>query len=359
MSAFCGKYTEELIATAAYIATPGKGILAADESTGTIGKRLASINVENVETNRRALRQLLFTTPGALDHISGVILFEETLYQSSDAGVPFVQILKDGGVIPGIKVDKGVVVLAGTNGDTTTQGLDDLGKRCQKYYEAGARFAKWRAVLKIGEHEPSQLAIDQNAQGLARYAIICQENGLVPIVEPEILVDGAHSIERCAYVTEMVLAAVYKALNEQHVLLEGTLLKPNMVTPGSDAAKVAPEVVAEHTVKALQRTVPAAVPGIMFLSGGQSEVEATANLNAMNALKGVKKPWTLSFSFGRALQQSTLKAWGGKPENIEAAQKAFLIRCKDNSDATLGTYNPKEQGLSAATESLHVKDYKY
>lgn len=349
---------DELIANAAYIGTPGKGILAADESTGTIGKRLASINVENIETNRRGLRELLFCTPGALQYLSGVILFEETLYQQTASGKPFVEVLKEGGVLPGIKVDKGTVDLKGTNGETTTQGHDDLGKRCAKYYDAGARFAKWRAVLNIGPTEPSQLAINENANGLARYAIICQENGLVPIVEPEILVDGPHDINRCAQVTESVLAACYKALNDHHVLLEGTLLKPNMVTPGSDAKKVAPEVIAEYTVRALQRTVPPAVPAIVFLSGGQSEEEATLNLNAMNQLKG-KKPWSLSFSFGRALQQSTLKAWAGKEENIEKARTAFLCRCKANSEATLGTYKGDAANGEGVSESLHVKDYKY
>ncbi|XP_028789986.1 fructose-bisphosphate aldolase 8, cytosolic [Neltuma alba] len=358
MSSFVSKYQDELIANAAYIGTPGKGILAADESTGTIGKRLASINVENVETNRRGLRELLFTAPGALQYLSGVILFEETLYQKTASGKPFVDVLKEGGVLPGIKVDKGTVELAGTNGETTTQGLDGLAQRCQKYYEAGARFAKWRAVLKIGPNEPSELAIHENAYGLARYAVLCQENGLVPIVEPEILVDGPHDINKCAAVTERVLAAVYKALNDHHVLLEGTLLKPNMVTPGSDAPKVAPEVIAEYTVRALQRTVPAAVPAIVFLSGGQSEEEATLNLNAMNKLKG-KKPWSLSFSFGRALQQSTLKAWAGKDENIPKAQAALLSRCKANSQATLGTYKGDAQLGEGAAESLHVKDYKY
>lgn len=263
-------FVEELIKNAKYIATPGKGILAADESTGTIGKRLASINVENIESNRQALRELLFTSPNALSHLSGVILFEETLYQKTSDGKPFVEVLQENNVIPGmvenfdivslvdssvfldflftslmfntlisgIKVDKGTVELAGTNGETTTQGLDSLGARCAQYYKAGARFAKWRAVLKIGPTEPSELSIQQNAQGLARYAIICQENGLVPIVEPEILTDGDHDIKKCAAATELVLAAVYKALNEQHVLLEGTLLKPNMVTPGSDSPKV-------------------------------------------------------------------------------------------------------------------------
>ncbi|XP_010252855.1 PREDICTED: fructose-bisphosphate aldolase, cytoplasmic isozyme 1-like [Nelumbo nucifera] len=357
MSAFVGKYAEELIKNAKYIATPGKGILAADESTGTIGKRLASINVENIETNRRELRELLFTSPNALAYLSGVILFEETLYQKTSDGKPFVEVLEENNVIPGIKVDKGTVDIAGTKGETTTQGFDSLGARCQQYYKAGARFAKWRAVLKIGPNEPSELAIQQNAQGLARYAIICQENGLVPIVEPEVLTDGNHDINKCAAVTETVLAAVYKALNDHHVLLEGTLLKPNMVTPGSDSPKVAAEVIAEYTVTALRRTVPPAVPGIVFLSGGQSEEEATLNLNAMNKLD-VVKPWTLSFSFGRALQQSTLKTWGGKKENVKAAQEAFLARCKANSVATLGKYTGGSGG-ALASESLYVKGYKY
>ncbi|KAK2401071.1 Fructose-bisphosphate aldolase 6, cytosolic [Trifolium repens] len=358
MSSFKSKYEDELIANAAYIGSPGKGILAADESTGTIGKRFANISVENNEPNRRVLRELLFTAPGCLECLSGVILFEETLYQKTAAGVPFVEVLKKGGVLPGIKVDKGTVELPGTNGETTTQGLDDLGQRCKKYYEAGARFAKWRAVLKIGPNEPSPLSIHENAYGLARYAVICQENGLVPIVEPEILVDGSHDIAKCADVTERVLAACYKALSDHHVLLEGTLLKPNMVTPGSDSPKVAPEVIAQHTVRALLRTVPAAVPAIVFLSGGQSEEEATVNLNAMNKLKG-KKPWTLTFSYGRALQQSTLKAWGGKDENIPKAQAALLVRCKANSEATLGNYQGNANLGDGASESLHVKDYKY
>ncbi|KAL9444764.1 hypothetical protein AB3S75_017864 [Citrus x aurantiifolia] len=357
MSAFVGKYAEELIKNAKYIATPGKGILAADESTGTIGKRLASINVENIESNRQALRELLFTSPNALSFLSGVILFEETLYQKTSDGKPFVEVLQENNVIPGIKVDKGTVEIAGTNGETTTQGFDSLGARCQQYYKAGARFAKWRAVLKIGPTEPSELSIQQNAQGLARYAIICQENGLVPIVEPEVLTDGSHDIKTCAAVTETVLAAVYKALNDHHVLLEGTLLKPNMVAPGSDSPKVAAEVIAEYTVTALRRTVPPAVPGIVFLSGGQSEEEATVNLNAMNKLE-VLKPWTLSFSFGRALQQSTLKIWGGKKENVAKAQDAFSVRCKANSEATLGKYTGDSAG-GLASESLYVKGYKY
>ncbi|CAM8948379.1 unnamed protein product [Rhodiola kirilowii] len=357
MSAFVGKYADELIKNAKLIATPGKGILAADESTGTIGKRLSSINVENIESNRQALRELLFTAPDALNYLSGVILFEETLYQKKIDGTPFVEFLQENNVVPGIKVDKGTVDIAGTNSETTTQGLDSLGARCAEYYKAGARFAKWRAVLKIGPTEPSELSIQQNAQGLARYAIICQENGLVPIVEPEILTDGDHDINKCAAVTETVLAATYKALNDHHVLLEGTLLKPNMVTPGSDSPKVTPELIAEYTVRALRRTVPPAVPGIVFLSGGQSEEEATLNLNAMNKLE-LLKPWTLSFSFGRALQQSTIKAWGGKKENVATAQSTFLERAKANSEASLGKYTGGSGG-GAASESLYVKGYKY
>ncbi|CAI9093927.1 OLC1v1029536C1 [Oldenlandia corymbosa var. corymbosa] len=238
--------------------------------------------------------------------------------------------------------------------------LDDLAKRCQDYYKDGSRFAKWCAVLKIGANEPSQLAINENANGLARYAIICQQNGLVPIVEPEVLVDGPHDIDKCAEVTERVLAACYKALNDHHVLLEGTLLKPNMVTPGSDAAqKATPEKIAEYTVRALQRTVPPAVPAVVFLSGGQSEEEATVNLNAMNKLE-TKKPWSLTFSFGRALQQSTLKAWAGKEEKIKKAQDALFARCKANSDATRGKYVQGSTSLTPdATKSLHKKDYTY
>lgn len=339
MSAFVGKYADELMRTAKYIATLGKGILAADESTatGTIGKRLAVANIENTESNRHALRELLFTAPGAADYLSGVILYEETLYQKTSDGRPFVDVLAAGGVVPGVKVDTGLVGIAGTDGETATQGLDALGARCARYYEGGARFAKWRAVLRIGPGAPSELAVRQNAEGLARYAAICQENGLVPILEPEILTGGAHDIRTCAAVTERVLAAVYKSLNDHRVLLEGTLLKPSMVTPGSGSPQVGAEAIAEYTVAALRRTVPPAVPGIMFLSGGQSDEEASQNLNAMNKL-GVVKPWTLSFSFGRALQQSAVKKWAGKKENVAAAQAIFLARCKANSEATLGTY---------------------
>jgi fructose-bisphosphate aldolase class I len=265
--------------------------------------------------------------------------------------------LQSKNIIPGIKVDAGVVPLAGTDGETETQGICDLGKRCAKYYAQGARFAKWRAVLKIDAATgcPSELSVHQNAQGLARYAAICQENGLVPIVEPEILSDGAHSIDVCAAVTERVLAACYKALADHHVLLEGTLLKPNMVLSGAQAATKADVATAGYlTVRTLSRTVPPAVPGIVFLSGGQSEEEATAHLTAMNQVESVHHPWALTFSFGRALQASALKAWGGKKENWAAGQAAFMARARGNSEATLGRGD-----LSAKGESLYVKDYKY
>lgn len=282
------------------------------------------------------------------------ILFEETLYQNANDGTPFVNVLKELNVIPGIKVDAGVVPLPGTDGETETQGIDNLGKRCAKYYQQGARFAKWRAVLKIGPNEPSPLSIHQNAYGLARYAAICQENGLVPIVEPEILSDGTHPIDVCAEVTERVLGAVYKALNDHKVLLEGTLLKPNMVLNGAEGPKADVKTSAWLTVRTLSRTVPPAVTGIVFLSGGQSEEEATGMLVAMNQVTDLPKPWALSFSYGRALQSSALKAWGGKKDQIKAGQDAFYARAKANGEATLGKGDVEAKG-----ESLYVKDYKY
>jgi fructose-bisphosphate aldolase class I len=354
-----GKYDEELIANANKIATPGKGILAADESTGTIGQRFSKINLENNEENRRAYRDLLFSTKSDVNkYISGVILFDETFYQKAADGTPFPELLKQQDIIPGIKVDKGTVTLPGTDGETATTGLDGLGDRCKKYYEGGARFAKWRAVLKISANAPSQLGIQENAHTLARYAVICQENGLVPIVEPEVLMDGTHSIEVSADVTERVLAAVFKALNDHHVLLEGILLKPNMVLPGTQSEnKPGADVIAKYTVRTLQRTVPPAVPGITFLSGGQSEAEATANLNAINKVPG-KKPWTLSFSYGRALQSSIIKVWNGDKNNIDAAREIYLQRARFNGLAVLGKYEGEAAG-GAANESLYVKDYKY
>jgi len=286
-----------------------------------------------------------------------VILYEETLYQKAEDGTPFVEILKKKGVIPGIKVDKGLVNIFGTDEETATQGLDGLAARCAEYYKAGARFAKWRAALKIGKGCPSELAIAENAHGLARYAIICQENGLVPIVEPEVMMDGSHSLEECAIATERVLAGVVKVLHDNHVFLEGSLLKPNMVTPGHsspDYKTCTPEQIAKATVTVLQRTIPIAIPGIMFLSGGQSEEEASRNLNAMNTLQ-TKIPWSLSFSYGRALQHSCLDAWKGQKENIPKAQQAFLARAKANSEAQLGKYG----GGSSGNQSLFQEGYKY
>ena len=352
------KYKDELIANAKAIAKLGKGILAADESTGTIGNRFKGINVENSEENRRAYRELLFLSEGIEEYISGVILYEETLYQSTKDGEKFVDVLKRKGILPGIKVDKGTVVIGGTNNETATQGLDDLGKKCAQYYADGARFAKWRAVLRIGKDEPSRVAILENAHGLARYAAICQENGLVPIIEPEVLVDGTHTIDESAAKSEKVFAEVIKACQDQAILFEGALLKPNMITHGSDCeTKASAQEIAWKTVRTLLRTVPGAIPGIMFLSGGQSEDQATENLNEMNKITTVAKPWNLSFSYGRALQHSCLRAWLGKPENVAEAQRVLLERARNNSQATFGTF--KSTGSTYGNESLHVKNYVY
>ncbi|XP_058142085.1 fructose-bisphosphate aldolase A isoform X1 [Dasypus novemcinctus] len=351
---------KELSDIAHRIVAPGKGILAADESTGSIAKRLQSIGTENTEENRRFYRQLLLTADDRVNPcIGGVILFHETLYQKADDGRPFPQVIKSKGGVVGIKVDKGVVPLAGTNGETTTQGLDGLSERCAQYKKDGADFAKWRCVLKIGEHTPSSLAIKENANVLARYASICQQNGIVPIVEPEILPDGDHDLKRCQYVTEKVLAAVYKALSDHHIYLEGTLLKPNMVTPGHACTqKFSSEQIAMSTVTALRRTVPPAVPGVTFLSGGQSEEEASINLNAINKCP-LPKPWALTFSYGRALQASALKAWGGKKENKKAAQEEYVKRALANSLACQGKYAPSGQAGAAASESLFISNHAY
>lgn len=355
------KYYYVYIAAKA-IAAPGKGILAADESTGTIGSRFKAIDVENNEVNRRKYRQLLFDTENLNEAISGVILYEETLMSSHSDGTPFPDLLRSKNIIVGIKVDMGVQPLAGTPGETVTQGIDNLGARCAKYYEKGARFAKWRAVLHIKDTigaTPSQVAIDENAQTLARYASICQMNGLVPIVEPEVLMDGDFSIEVAAAMTERVLAGVYKALSDHHVMLEGTLLKPNMVRSGSDAAVQATAAeIGLATVRVLQHTVPCAVPGITFLSGGMSEEDATLALNAINNAPG-PRPWSLTFSYGRALQQSCLKAWRGDDANIAEAQRVLLVRAKANSEACRGIYQGAAGGTGAGNESLHVKNYVY
>jgi len=359
MSNLSAERKAELKRVAESIVAPGKGILAADESTGTIGKRLASIGVENTEENRRLYRQLLFTCDKSIgESLGGVILFHETLYQKDDNGKPFVELIKDLGVNPGIKVDKGIVPLIGDEG--TTQGLDGLGERCAQYYKDGCTFAKWRCVIKIDTDRsmPTDVAIQENAQVLARYASICQSNGLVPIVEPEILIDGTHDLATSQKVTERVLSFVYKTLSDHDVYLEGTLLKPNMVTPGQSCpTKADPTEIAVATVTALRRTVPSAMPGITFLSGGQAELESTANLNAINQVD-LLRPWALSFSFGRALQASVLKAWGGQKENVAAAQKVLLHRAGMNGLAARGKYEGEQAG-SAADQSLFVANHKY
>jgi len=354
-------FRAELKETAERISRRGFGILAADESTGTIGKRFESIKLENNEENRRKYRELLFTTPGFEQHISGVILYEETTKQSLKDGKKFIDILKEKGVIPGIKVDKGTAVIPGTKDETATLGLDDLAKRAKEFYDIGCRFAKWRAVLKISADGcPSDVAIQENAWGLARYAAICQANGLVPIVEPEVLSDGDHSIDVCARASQKVFAAVFKALSDNHVFLEGILLKPNMITPGASfpgKEKVTAQEIAFKTVTVLSRTVPPAVPGIMFLSGGQSEEDATLNLNAMNQITQIKTPWSLSFSYGRALQHTTIKTWNGHDENLQKAQDVLIHRAKSNGEAQLGKF--QGSGSEGSKESLFVGSYIY
>ena len=332
-------FTQELANTVAELTAPGKGILAADESVGTIEKRLKAVNVANTEEARRDYRELLFSTPGLGDFISGVILFEETLKQKSVAGVPLPELLKVQGMVPGIKVDKGTVALSEFPGETVTQGLDGLAQRLSEYKLLGARFAKWRAVIHIGTGIPTPQAIANNAHALARYAAICQEQGVVPIVEPEVLMDGDHTLATSARVTEEVLHAVFHALHRQRVALEYMILKPNMVVPGSACAEQAtPQQVAQATLICLRRTVPAAVPGIAFLSGGQSETIATANLHALNAT-AEKQPWVLSFSYGRALQASVLQTWRGEVANKSAAQQTLFKRARLNSAATQGQYS--------------------
>jgi fructose-bisphosphate aldolase class I len=319
--------------------SPGKGILAADESTGTIEKRFKGINVPNTEENRRSYRDMLFTTRGLPDHISGVILYDETLRQKSSDGTPFAQLLARQGILPGIKVDTGAKPMALCPGETITEGLDGLAKRCTEYVQLGAKFAKWRAVITIGRGIPSEACVLANAHALARYAAICQASGLAPIVEPEVLMDGDHTIDRCEEVTEWTLREVFAALAAQRVKPEEMVLKPSMVVSGKDCPKQAGVAeVAERTVKVLKRTVPAAVPSIAFLSGGQSDELATQHLDAMNKLKGGALPWVLSFSYGRALQQPSLKAWRGSNANIAAAQAALAHRARMNGLAAMGQY---------------------
>jgi fructose-bisphosphate aldolase class I len=332
--------TTELEHTVNDMVQAGKGILAADESAPTIAKRFAAIGVESTEENRRSYRSMLFTTPGIAEFVSGVILFEETLTQQADDGTALPLVLSKQGVVPGIKVDKGLVPLANAPGDKITQGLDGLAGRLQHYKSLGARFAKWREVYPISDRNPTPLGIDANAEMLARYAAICQTEGLVPIVEPEVLIDGDHSMTRSAEVIETVLHAVFQALQRHRVMPECIVLKPSMVTPGKQHPSPAtPEEVATATLRVFRRAVPAAVPGINFLSGGQTPQEATANLNAMNALFP-DSPWELSFSYGRALQEPALQAWQGSAQNSTATQQALYKRARLNGAARSGTYTP-------------------
>lgn len=329
---------EQLAETAQAMVAKGKGIIAIDESTGTIGKRFEQVGIANNEENRRAYRELLLTTPKLSEHISGAILFDETLRQSTKAGVPFAKYLTQNGIIPGIKVDKGTHALAGFPGELVTEGLDGLRARLEEYYKLGARFAKWRAVITIGEDMPSGTCIDVNAHALARYAALCQEQGLVPMVEPEVLLDGDHDIQTAYEVTEVVLRGVFDALYSQNVMLEGTILKASMVLPGQDCDEEADvEEVAEATLMCLKSSVPAILPGIVFLSGGQSDEEATAHLDAMNRMG--PNPWPLSFSYGRAMQSAALKLWSQDiVNNVAKAQATVHARAKANGLAALGKW---------------------
>jgi len=331
-------------ATALAMVAPGKGILAADESTGTMDKRLTPVlaETEPTEEYRRAFRELMFTTDGAEEHISAAILFDETMRHSASDGTPLPEVLKAQGIIPGIKVDTGAKPLAGAPGEKVTEGLDGLRERLEEYYEMGARFSKWRGVIAIGDGLPSDLCIAANAHALARYAALCQEAGIVPIVEPEVLMDGDHTIDTCDEVTQRTLRAVFAELARQRVTLEGMILKPNKVLSGTDCPQQAgPEEVAERTLRCLRRVVPPAVPGIAFLSGGQSDEGATVNLDAINRLVG-EAPWELSFSYGRALQATPLSLWRGQESNVEAAQAAYLELARRNGAARDGRYDPEE-----------------
>jgi fructose-bisphosphate aldolase class I len=338
---------QQLQSTAKALVAEGKGILAADESDGTIKKRFDSIGVESTEDTRRAYRDLLFTTDGAAAHISGVILYDETIHQASVNGTPFPKLLEQQGIVPGIKVDKGAKAMANFPGEKITEGLDGLRERLAEYRKLGARFAKWRAVITIGDGIPTRTCIDSNAEALARYAALCQEGDLVPIVEPEVLMDGTHTIERYSEVTEQTLRSVFDSLAEHRVVLEEMLLKPNMVLSGKDCPQQASvQEVAEATVRCLKRVVPAAVPGIVFLSGGQTDQQATEHLNAMNRIADL--PWQLSFSYGRALQAPVLKAWKGDTANVSAAQTAFHHRAWCNSKARFGKYTEEMETAKAA-----------
>ena len=323
---------------AMYIVSDGKGILAADESTGTIKKRFNSINTESTEKIRRDYREMLFQAEGMKNNIGGVILFEETLKQNAADGTSLVNVISSQGALPGIKVDKGLTLMNEDSEETVTNGLDDLNQRCQEFYEIGAKFTKWRAVITIGDNIPTDACINENMLRLADYAKIVQSNNMVPIVEPEVLMDGSHSIDDCYNVTSRVLKSLFKHLKDKNVDIKGTILKPNMIISGTNCTEQAGvQEVAEKTVKCLLENVPEDLPGIAFLSGGQSDIDATAHLDAMNKIGGF--PWKLSFSYGRALQQAALKAWMGKEENMNNAQAAFSHRALMNKNAALGKWN--------------------
>jgi fructose-bisphosphate aldolase, class I len=343
----------ELHQTARELVADDKGILAADESSGTIEKRFNTISLDSTEENRRAYRDMLFTTSGLEDFVSGVILFDETLRQSSADGTPFPQLLAQRGIIPGIKVDTGAKPLAGSPEETVTEGLDGLRERLQEYRSLGARFAKWRAVITIGDGLPTDYCIHANAHALGRYAALCQEQEIVPIVEPEVLMDADNDIETCYHATRHTLHAVFDELHHQRVDLEGILLKPNMVISGKGApGQAGAQEVAEWTIRCFRETVPAAVPGIVFLSGGQSDQQASENLNAINSLTGPlggEQPWVLSFSYGRALQAPALKAWAGDPANVAAGQASLALRARCNSAAVAGRYSAEMEELAHAS----------
>jgi fructose-bisphosphate aldolase class I len=349
---------QELEQTARELIAEGKGILAADETVPTLTKRFDALKIASTEDSRRTYREMFFTTPGAASFISGVILQDETIRQKNDAGISLAEELSKQGIIPGIKVDSGAKVLAGSPDEKVTEGLDGLRDRLKEYAAMGARFAKWRAVIRITDRLPGPVCVNVNAHALARYAALCQEQGIVPIVEPEVLMDGSHTIERCEDVTGSVLHTVFHALFAQCVRLEGMLLKPSLLIAGKTGPKQATvQEVATSTLRCLRQHVPAAVPGIVFLSGGQPSVTATAHLDAINRLDG-PKPWSISFSYGRALQDVALETWHGKKENLKAAQQAFHHRAKCNSEAARGRYTDQlEREPAGANEPAHRSDW--
>ncbi|MBL8030556.1 MAG: fructose-bisphosphate aldolase class I [Candidatus Doudnabacteria bacterium] len=346
---------EELSKIAKQMVAEGKGILAADESMNTVGKRFAAINLENTEDNRRAFREMLLTAPGEGEYVSGVILFDETIRQKTSSGKSFVEVLNSEGILPGIKVDQGLVEV-GESGEKITKGLDGLAERLKEYSALGAKFCKWRSVITIGEGTPTEENIRQNAKDLASYALECQKANLVPMVEPEVLLEGSHSIEQAKDASGRILTALFEELNKAGVLLEGLILKTSMVLPGKNyTAKASPEEIAKETIEVFARVLPNNLAGVVFLSGGQGEIEATENLNAINS--SGKQPWSLTFSYARALQDGATKAWSGEQENMEIAQKTFMHRAKMNSLASLGKYSKEmEEGFASSTGGEVTQD---